>query len=171
RWLSVLENSCKSPSCLCESSLGGRNSRGDEHQIHLERPPFPVDSRRSTRIVGNMSDELLDQGWFHGEYGVGVKVRRRTIEDMRGETLESRGAYRDMDVSRPPRMPAGCGEHMPDRAVVRNRIWRRSDREKGKAAVVTSDEPTSKMLLWRFGVLNRIETIGTVLPNVDLRSR
>ena len=68
-------------------------------------------------------------------------------------------------------MATGGVEHLPDRAVVGNRVRRRPYCDERVRAVVAAAEPAAQMILGALRTLDRIQAVSSVLPDVELGAR
>jgi hypothetical protein len=59
-------------------------------------------------------------------------------------------------------------EHLPDGAVVGDRVRHRAHRDEAEAAVRSGLEAAAEMILGRLRTLHRVEPVVAVLPHVEL---
>ena len=127
-----------------------------------------VDALRALRVVRGANDEVPQQRGLDREHRVRVEVGALRVEDMGRDFFVARSADDHVEMRRPPRVASGRLEHVTDRAVVGDRVRHGTHPEEGVGPVVARAEAPAQMILRRIRVLDRVEEVGVVLPDVEL---
>ena len=116
--------------------------------------------------VSAPNQDIVGMASSDGEHGVGVEVLAGGVEHVRGDRLVARGAHDHVDVGRAPGMATGGGEHLPDRAVIGDRIRNRADGHERVGPVLARQVAAAQVVLLGLGPLHGVEHVGAVLPDV-----
>ncbi len=88
---------------------------------------------------------------------------------MRDQRLVIRRRHLDMDVRRSHRVSAEVLEKAPNRSIIGNGVGHGTNSDEREPARVISAETTAKVLRILFDVLDGIQRVGRVLPDVHHR--
>src|SRR3546814_9295872 len=122
---------CVSMSVLClnrtQAVRLGCTVGGLEHEIVDELAPFFVDLAAVRRDARLLVRQIGDERFLHPEHGVGVEIGAFGREDMGGQAFEAFLSDHEVNMRGKRGVRLRRREHLAHRALVRDRIVRRTD--------------------------------------------
>src|SRR6266436_7144533 len=137
-------------------------------EIIVEMKILGVHHATIRRTAGRAAHEVADQAVLDAEYHVGVEIGVAGDEHMRHQLLDAGRGNHEMQMRRPPGVPALSLQHLADWTVMRDRIGGRLDGPEMEAAILVGVEPRAHR-----EIANLVELLYVVVavvvgvPNID----